>query len=84
MTEAVFIICNAVTGEATTLTRTPETAEHWLRYVDPYFKRKGPEWVIAEFPVILGIDLFTFKNFPKSMIWTGVALYGNRKAATQK
>ena len=73
---AVFIICNVITGRATTLAPSPELAEREFDRL----KKHRPEWVIAEFPKALGIGLQNFTTFPKSMIYNGVALYANRKA----
>lgn len=74
-----FFIVNTVTGAATVSAPTREVAEAKLRYSDKFIPKKGVEWAICEFSPALGITLLNFHQFPKSMIWDGVALYARNK-----
>lgn len=82
MTEqpTTFMICNMVTGECTVEAPTPELIERTYHYTDAWHKPRGIEQVIVEIPKVYGLNIHTYRQFPRNMIFDGVALYAKRKA----
>lgn len=78
MSERIFFICNTVTGQATTSGPTAEQIEH--AYHARWAGKRSPVEMICEFSRMLGITIHNFSDFPRSMIWDGVATYAKRKA----
>jgi hypothetical protein len=38
---------------------------------------------IGEYPVMLGVNIYTFKDMPRQVIMDGITRYAQRKAAAQ-
>lgn len=79
MTEqSTFMICNMITGQCTVEAPTPELIQRAFTYTDAWTPKRGIEQVIVEVPKVYGLNLHTYKNFPRNMIFDGVALYAKR------
>lgn len=77
-----FLIFNSITGEVTVEAPNPEQIQHSFTYTDAHVKKRGPEQMIAEIPKVLGLNIYTFRNYPRAMLFDGVALYQKRKGNT--
>lgn len=83
MTEPnTFMIYNVLTGQVTLEAPTAEAIERAYNYSDAYIKPRGIEQVILEIPKAYGLDIHTYRNFPREMIMTGIALFAKRKAGS--
>jgi len=72
-----FMICNMITGQCTVEAPTPELIH--AAFHSPHVKPpRGIEQVIVEIPKVYGCNLHTYKQFPRNMIFDGVALFAKR------
>lgn len=77
-----FLICNIISGECTVAAPTPELIEREFNRVDAYHKPRGADQMICEVPDVLGVNLTNYRQFPRNMIFDGIATWAKRKAVS--
>lgn len=78
--DSSFFIGNVVTGELTVQAPNAEQIEKVFGYTDTWTPKRGIEQVIVEIPRSYGVTLSNYRQFPRNMIFDGVARFAQRKA----